>query len=372
MWQIEYAFGFLLITAALSICTMAVHFVSLFVLLETVSILSYAVVALSKNKQSLDGAFQYLIFGGVASAFMLFGISILYGVTGQMAFGSQVYTDLLALQDQELVVLAGIMAFGGAFFKLALVPFHAWVPKIFSATPTAWLAYLSTAPKLLGILVLLRLQGSFNYSNQQILTTVAVASLLIGTLAALRQVDARQMLGFSTIAHAGFILLGAIIPSQFGFQTASFYAIAYAIIAFAAFFVVELLKQSSGSYLLESFGGMGQQSGLVGLSAVLVSIALVGLPPTVGFSGKFLIFSNLFQVFSQTHNNTFLILLIFGLLTAAVSLFFYLKIPYYLYLKPSGTKLSISAAQTAYLLALTAAIVLLFFRSDLLLKTLQY
>ncbi|MDQ3395784.1 MAG: NADH-quinone oxidoreductase subunit N, partial [Bacteroidota bacterium] len=210
-----------------------------------------------------------------------------------------------------------------------------------------------------------------SFDWQLILTAVAVLTMLIGNFSALWQQNARRMMAYSSIAHGGFLLIGIIAFTQFSLNSFLFYAAVYMIMNFGAFFLLNILGNKTGSLIINDYKGLGKEYPYIGIMIIIVMIGLTGLPPTAGFSAKLLIFSSLWDVYQQTGENHLLYLLIFGLLNTIVSLFFYLKIPYFMFFKENK---NIVASKYIYNISdkIVASILIfltliLFFKSDWLL-----
>ena len=364
--QTEFYVVLIAIVLGLFIMAMAVNLISLFVAIELVSMGSYILVAFSREKNSLEAAIQYLIFGATSSAIMLYGFSMLYGMTGSMVFVGKAFQPHLLAQQPLSIFIGSFMAVGGLLFKLAAVPFHVWTPQVYEASPTPTVSFLSVLPKIAALLALMRLLEALGFAQNNALVGIIAASLLIGNFSALWQLDAKKMLAYSSIAHAGFMLVGLCATSKLGSEATTFYVVTYGFINLAAFVLLDVLSQHSGSMQLDSFAGLGRKQPILGVAAVVIALALVGLPPTVGFSGKLLIFTALWDAFQQSQDLTLFYLLIFGLVNAAISLFYYLKIPYQLFFKETDSAIPFvfTLAQKALLAALTIPIIILFFKPE--------
>ncbi|PLK45058.1 NADH-quinone oxidoreductase subunit N [Emticicia sp. TH156] len=333
----EFYVLFLALILGLFIMSMTSHLLTLYVAIETVSICSYILVVINKTKPNAEAGIKYLLTGATSSAVMLYGVSILYGMTGTLNFGSHEFMTFLGQNPPWVANLAVFMTIGGLLFKLSAVPFHSWTPDVYEASPTPIVAFLSIAPKLGVVIVLIRFLNGLSIDFRMTLAIIITGSLLIGNLSALWQNNTKRMLGYSTIAHAGFMLVGLLALNQFGVQSATFYVATYLFITLAAFLLVDLLALKTESYELESLKGLGQENVFLGLAAVIIMIALVGFPPTVGFTGKLLIFTALWNAYNDTGNNVVLVVLIISLLNTAISVFYYLRIPYFMIFKdPKG------------------------------------
>jgi NADH-quinone oxidoreductase subunit N len=316
----------------LSLLTMATHLLTIYLTLELISISSYILVSLSPYKKAAEGGLKYLLFGAASSAVMLYGISLIYGLTGTLDITSQALTAGL-MNNSSLVVTATIvMTLAGLLFKLSLVPFHVWTPDVYEAAPTPLVSFLSVAPKVAVVLVLMRFAGAFPAEYLPVLGVIALISITVGNVAALWQSNARRLLAYSSIAQAGYLLIGIVAYSRFGFESAVFYSAAYLIVNMAAFFMIDLLAPQSNTTLTD-FEGLGKKMVWVSTSLTIVMVALAGLPPTIGFTSKFLIFSSLWDSYQQQHAPWMMWLLVGGILNAAIALAYYLRLPYLLFFK---------------------------------------
>ncbi|WP_338871374.1 NADH-quinone oxidoreductase subunit N [Spirosoma sp. SC4-14] len=336
-------------TLGLFLMTVSVNLLSIYLSIELVSICSYLLTALTTTRKASEGGIKYLLFGSVSSAIMLYGMSLLYGITGTLDLTTDDFGLALAQQDTTVAAVALLLTLAGVLFKLAGVPFHAWTPDAYEAAPVPVAAFFSVAPKAAAVLVLMRLvtalpaqaddaaAGIANDSLQIPLAVLALAGILIGNLSALRQTDAKRLLAYSSIAHAGFLLVGVVAFTEAGFQAVIFYASTYLFISLAAFFLIDMLAQTTGSntLLICQFAGLGSKFPLLSVGLTIVMLALTGLPPTVGFTAKLLSFSALFEAYQRSGNNWLLALFALGLLNALISLVYYLKIPFLLFFRPT-------------------------------------
>lgn len=356
--------------AGLNLLTMSTHLLSIYLSLELVSISSYLLVAISPYKKAAEGGIKYLLFGAASSAVMLYGISLIYGLTGTMNITSEAMTTGLLNNPEPVIAVAIVLTLAGLLFKLSLVPFHVWTPDVYEAAPTPLVSFLSVAPKAAVILILMRLANVMPAQYLPILGGIALISITFGNVAALWQTNARRLLAYSSIAQAGYLLVGVVSYSRFGFETAVFYTAVYLVINMAAFFLVDLLQPRVAT-VLSSFEGLGKRQ--VWISAVLtvIMVALAGLPPTAGFTSKLLIFSALWESYHQQGASWMLWLMIGGILNAAVSLAYYLRLPYFLFFKDTNSmSVAANGSTTGKFLAglLLLVVLLLFFNPDLLMR----
>lgn len=375
-------------TLGLFLMTLSVSLLSIYLSIELVSICSYLLTALSADRKASEGGIKYLLFGAVSSAIMLYGMSLLYGLTGTLDLTADAFGAELARQDAAVAVVAVLLTLAGLLFKLAGVPFHVWTPDAYEAAPVPVAAFFSVAPKAAAVLVLMRIvtalpmetpggaaaEGAAATGLQTPLAVLAVAGILIGNLSALRQTDAKRLLAYSSIAHAGFLLVGVVALSETGFEAVLFYASTYLFISLAAFFLIDLLARSKGSSLtISQFAGLGAKQPLLSVALTVVMLALTGLPPTVGFTAKLLSFSALYDAYQRSADPWLLTLFVVGLLNALISLVYYLKIPFLLFFRaaPAGAPVNDSKLPTAAVwlaVGLVVPVIGLFFKPDWLLN----
>lgn len=376
----------LAMTAGLFLMTLSVNLLSIYLSVELVSICSYLLTALTTSRKASEGGIKYLLFGAVSSAVMLYGMSLLYGMTGTLDLTADVFGTELARQDAAVATVAVLLTLAGLLFKLSGVPFHVWTPDAYEAAPVPVAAFFSVAPKAAAVLVLMRVvtalpveaaNGAATVGALQTpLAVLALAGMLIGNLSALRQTDAKRLLAYSTIAHAGFLLVGVVALSEAGFEAVLFYAGTYLFISLAAFFLIDLLARSHGYDLtISHFAGLGPKQPLLSVALTVVMLALTGLPPTVGFTAKLLSFSALYDAYQLSGKPWLLALFALGLLNALISLVYYLKIPFLLFFRPARPEQpsTVQQAETPKLavwlsVGLVAPILLLFLKPDWLLN----
>lgn len=368
------------ILLGMNLLVMSTHLLMLYLSLEIVSIGGYILAVLSFERKSVEISMKYVLFGIFASAIMLYGMSLLYGFSGSL----HLVEIAKAIQQNNLsfpFLIAFSLAIAGFLFKISASPFHIWAPDVYEGAPTTVVAFFSTTSKAAGLAVLSKfviILGQKEIYN--ILAITALASMLVGNFSALWQSSFKRLLAYSGIAQAGFMLIGLLTVSEEGVKILIFYLVVYILSNILAFGGLTLVENKLKSDSLLSFSGLGQKSLALGISLGISMISLVGLPPTAGFTAKFLIFSQLWQ---DKSNNLSLLLLMVGLLSTAISLYFYLKIPYYLFFKQEAsnqgenehtenkhiqvTDFKLTHFQKAFLLVLAFSLLLFFFRPDWLL-----
>jgi NADH-quinone oxidoreductase subunit N len=362
----------LIISAVLGahLLAMTSNFLMVFIALELLSISSYVLAGYASNKKGAEGSLKYFLFGSVASAVMLYGFSILFGLTGSLDFTHVLNSTIV---QNPLHMVAGLMALAGFLYKIAAVPMHPWAPDVYDAAPIPVIAFLSIVPKLAGIAVLTKFAISMNLvrqnvvSWQTILAIVAIITIGIGNFSALNQNNPKRMMAYSSIAQSGFLLIGIICFSNDGIQFMLFYSVVYLIANFAVFVCLQVFEKNDVNSVF-SFAGLGRIQTKVSVLLLLSFIGLAGIPPTAGFTAKLFIFTSLWEAYQSTGNSILIWLLIFGLLNTVISLFYYLKIPYYAFIKLGPPTISNKKTGIENYLALLLVVVLLvlFIRPDLL------
>ncbi|NQD72207.1 NADH-quinone oxidoreductase subunit N [Sphingobacterium shayense] len=311
-----------------------------FIGIEMVSIASYILVGyFSKNKGQAEASMKYALFGSVCAAVMLYGLSLIYGLTGNLDFQAAAHLQGLMAAPELMTSLALLFTLVGIGFKLGFVPFHVWTPDVYQGAPTSITAFLSTVPKVGALILFTRLYQSYSSTNfyfseliNWYVVLVAIATMLVGNLAALRQTDVKRMMAYSSIGHTGFLLM-AIYAYQDSSAFLFFYICAYVLMNLAAFLFIDQLEYLTKSTLISSYGGLGKKMPVLFTAFSLVCISLIGLPPTIGFIGKLMVFTALFDFTGDYNNTAVILLLVVGALTSVISLFFYFRIPLYAFLR---------------------------------------
>ncbi len=347
----------------LYLMTMAVSGLSIYLSIELVSIGGYLLVAFGIDTKSSEGGLKYLLFGAVCSAVMLYGFSWLYGLTGTLDFTDPIFAQNLSQNSPKVIFVVGVLSLAGVFFKLSLVPFHPYTPDVYESAPTAVVAFLSVAPKAAALLVLMRMVSLLPVDFQPLMAVIALVSILIGNLAALAQNNYKRLLAYSGIAQAGFMLVGLVAFNQVGVESTVFYISVYVSMNLAAFLLLDLLTDSTD---IRHLVGVGHSRPLFAVLLTVVLVSLVGLPLTAGFTAKLLVFSALWQN-NQTNNYLLTSLFVVGLLNVAVSLFYYFKIPFYLFFRESETvvaKPNSNFLVIIWTIVLVLPVIIFFFKSD--------
>lgn len=312
------------------------HFVSLFIGLELLTIPLYAMVGFTRTRRrSIEAAVKYLILAGVSSAFLLFGMALIYAETGSMEFVKVL--NLLKTEDLRLgMLLAGMAMMGVAVgFKLALVPFHLWTPDVYEGAPAPVTAFVATASKGAMTAVLLRFfvlaGGAMPHSLMLILSVVAMASMFVGNLMALLQVNVKRILAYSSIAHLGYLLVAFLCGGSYAVEAATYYLVAYIFTSLGTFGIIAVLSDRDGEpEMIGDYTGLFWRRPLLAGIFAAVLLSLAGVPLTAGFIGKFYILA------SGVDSGAWL-LLTAVVINSAIGLFYYLRIVAAMYQAPDET-----------------------------------
>ena len=331
----------------LNLMAMSANLLMVYISLEMVSIGSYLMVSyLSEKPEQTEAGLKYALFGAVCSAIMLYGISLIYGFTGTLYLGDPAF--LVGLKDVPVMAsgFALVMVLIGVGFKLAIVPLHFWAPDVYEGAPTPVTAFLSTAPKIAGFAILIKFMLAFQNIGIKIadnpltdftvlIATLAILSMLLGNFVAIWQNNTKRMLAYSAIAHTGFMFMALFDFSSTGFKALVFYMLVYVLMNMAAFFIVDEIEEQTGKQNIDEYKGLGKQNSLLLISFLVVLVSLTGLPPTVGFTAKFLVFSASLGAYTTSGSLMILSMIVVAAISTVVSLFFYFKIPLNAFLRQS-------------------------------------
>lgn len=344
----------------------SVNFIMVLLSLELISLSSYLLTGFGFNKSSSEGSLKYFLFGSVATACSIYGLSILYGFSGTLDFTTGQFARNLIELRSPLLLVGALLTLAGFLFKIAAAPFHLWAPDVYESAPTSVVAFISVVPKLAGIAVLTRfilaitLFGQSGYDWQSILAIISIISISIGNLSALSQNNPKRMMAYSSVAQAGFLLIGLVTFSQEGIYFMMFYSTVFLAMNFLVFHTLSQFELN-GRYFIPSFAGLGTQALIPSIVILIGLIALTGLPPTAGFTAKFFLFGSLWVAYQQNSSTILLILFIVGLINTVISLFFYLKIPYYLFVKERTETIDFIKTGTASNLFSLILVIVLFY-----------
>ena len=327
----EYFALLLLATLGMGFVVTSRNLLGAFIALELVSLSFYALTVLNQAKRaSAEAALKYLTFGAVASGFLLFGLSYLYGATGQLDL-----TQMTDLQHSPLLVLAYLLIFVGLGFKLALAPFHLWAPDVYQNAPTPVAGWVGSGSKIAAAALLVTLlQPVFTSPELKAelipaLAALAVASMVVGNLGALRQTNLKRLLAYSAIANAGYLLVGVMAFTVEGNTSVIFYILVYSLASLGAFGVVAVLTDTLGRDAeINDFNGCWKTTPGLAVAFLVFVLSLAGIPPLAGFLGKFYLFFAAIGATPEvaTWHDGFYWLVAFALIMSVVSLYYYLRV----------------------------------------------
>ena len=270
----------------------ASHFLTLYLGLELLALSLYAMVALQRDSSvATEAAMKYFVLGALASGMLLYGMSMVYGVTGSLAL-ADIAQNLADGTDLRIPLVFGIVFIvAGLAFKLGAVPFHMWVPDVYHGAPTAMTLFIGSAPKIAAFAFVVRILGEGLESQvaewRDMLVILAVLSMAVGNIAAIAQSNLKRMFAYSTISHMGFMLLGILAGTQNGYGSAMFYVLVYALMSLGGFGMILLLSRAGfESDKLDDFRGLNRRSPWLAFIMLLLMFSMAGIPPTVGFYAK--------------------------------------------------------------------------------------
>jgi NADH-quinone oxidoreductase subunit N len=316
----EFYFLIFVCTLAMMMLVSAVELLTVYVSIELSSYSLYLLVPMRRNADEyVETGIKYFMIGVTASALMIFGISLLFGVTNT-TFIPQMIRSFPLLMSQPAAVIGLLLALSGFFFKLALFPFHIWAPDVYQGAANQVTAYIATASKMAAAALIIRFTGLSAGASPgliKLLIVLSILSMTFGNLVALIQKDIKRLLAYSSIAHAGYILIGILSLTERGFAGAIYYAMAYLVMNYACFMVILKIADDGHNLQIKELAGLHERAPLLALTLMLGLFGLAGIPPTAGFTGKFL-------VFAAALEKGYLFLIIIGMINATISLYYYL------------------------------------------------
>lgn len=311
--------GMLLFPASNDLLTM-------FVALEVLSLPLYLLSAMARRRRLLsqEAGLKYFLLGAFSSAFFLYGAALLYGYAGSVKLGDIAQAVSDSTRNDQLLLIGTALVAVGLLFKVGAAPFHSWTPDVYQGAPTPITAFMAACTKVAAFGALLRVFyvafGGSGWDWKPMMWIVAILTMVIGSVVALTQTDVKRMLAYSSIAHAGFVLVGVIALNQQGVSSVLFYLLAYGFSTIGAFAVVTLVRDSAGEAThLSQWAGLGKRSPLVAGVFALFLLAFAGIPLTSGFTAKF-------AVFSAAAAGGAGILVVIGVLASAIAAFFYVRV----------------------------------------------
>jgi proton-translocating NADH-quinone oxidoreductase chain N len=368
--QDEYYALILLATVGMMVVASANDLITLFVGFELASMSTYVLAGFEKkNPASLEAALKYFIIGSLSSALMLFGMSLVYGITGSTNIPAIIHffdtTHFMA--ESSLLILAMIFLVGGFGFKMALVPFHMWAPDTYEGSPSVVSALLAAGSKKMGFVAAFRILVlalvAIRVDIQVTFAILAIITMTYGNIVAISQRSIKRMLAYSSIAQAGYISLAFVVMTQMSIAGGVLLALGHALMKAGAFIAVAVVgymvlnddKNAKNTDDLENFAGLGKRAPLTAFSLFVFFLALAGIPPSAGFIGKFVLFYSITVEAVSQASSWLLLIVIIAILNSALSIYYYARVIRYMYvLPPNGEKIKEPAP---YVIALILAMI---------------
>jgi NADH-quinone oxidoreductase subunit N len=311
--------GMLVFPAANDLLTM-------FVALEVLSLPLYLLCALARRRRLLsqEAALKYFLLGSFASAFFLYGAALLYGYAGSIDFAVIAESTAAGTGNEVYLTIGTAMIAAGLLFKVSAAPFHQWTPDVYQGAPTAVTAFMASCTKVAAFGALMRILyvalGGLRWDWRPMMYAVAILTMVVGTVLALTQTDIKRLLAYSSVAHAGFLLVGVTAANQAGLQGTMFYLLVYGLATVGAFSVVMLVRDTAGEAThLKQWAGLAKRSPVVASAFALFLLSLAGIPLTSGFPGKFAVFAAAVEGGATP-------LVVVGVLASAVAAYFYVRV----------------------------------------------
>ncbi|MDD2902766.1 MAG: NADH-quinone oxidoreductase subunit N [Syntrophales bacterium] len=322
--QAEFYLFLTTTTIGMMLLVSSVELLTIYVALELSSYSLYILVPLRRGDGiDVEAGIKYLLIGAVSSGVMLFGLSYLFGATGS-TYLADILPKLPQLASSPIGLLGLLLALAGFFFKLSVFPFHFWAPDVYQGAANQVTTFIATASKAAAVALLLRLAilgAGYGYSFTKALVILSIISMTLGNLVAIIQRDFKRLLAYSSIAHAGYFLIGILTLKEAGYIAAIYYALAYLVMNFTVFMVINEVAKDGRDLKIQELAGLWRRSPLLSLSLIVGLFALAGVPPSIGFTGKLLLFT------SAMSQGYFWLVLI-GAVNGTISLYYYLRVIY--------------------------------------------
>jgi len=332
----EYSLVVLFATSGMMLLTSTQNILLIFISLELLSLSLYTLTAFKKDSaQSAEAGLKYFLFGGISTAFLLFGLSLLYGLSGSTNLSRIALAFQKPLLD-PLALVAMVMTAAGLGFKIAAVPFHLWAPDAYQGAPASSAAFIASSSKVASFFILAQVLligfaagGNLGWASHRpgwlpVIEGMAAASMVLGNLTAIVQSSVRRLIAYSAVGHAGYMLLGILANTRQGVSALVFYVVTYALTTLGAFAVVSVMEERCGGDRLADFAGLSRRAPLLSMCMMVFLLSLAGVPPLVGFFAKFYLFASALSGDDGTHSLLWLVILAIAM--SAVSLYYYLQV----------------------------------------------
>lgn len=329
----EYYALILFSTIGMMLMASGADLLNIYIGLEVMSISIYILTGFKRSKLiSNEASLKYFLLGAFATGFLLYGISLVYGSTG--AINLKQIAGFIADKgsiSNPLLLMGMALIIIGLGFKVASVPFHAWVPDVYEGAPTTITAFMSVGPKAAAFAAFLRILmtafGSTHYEWQKIIYILALLTMTVGNVVAIAQTNLKRMLAYSSIAHAGYLLIALVAANDMGVSSVLFYILAYTFMNIGALAVVIIVSQKGDEFIqIHDFAGLGFKHPGLAVAMSLFMLSMAGIPPTAGFVGKF-------YIFSAAIKSGYIGLAVIGVINSVISVFYYLRIMVIMYMK---------------------------------------
>lgn len=350
---------FLFAAGGMQLFVVANDLLTMFIALEVMSLPLYLLAGMARRRRLLsqEAALKYFVLGAYSSAFFLFGAALVYGATGGINFDDIAFAIPARPQNAALLITGVILILVGMLFKVGSAPFHQWTPDVYQGAPTTLTAFMAAGVKVAAFGAMLRLVysafGSLIWDWRPLLWAITSITLFVGVLAALVQSDLKRMLAYSSVAHAGFVLVGIISGTNAGIVAVLFYLAAYAFTTLGIFLIVSLVRDASGEASnIDAWRGLATKSPLTALSMTFMLLALAGFPLTSGFIAKFSVFAAAVQA-GQTP------IVLLAVLASAIAVVFYLRIVVLMYFRKSDSaEVAVAIPSNFTVIALVASVLI--------------
>jgi NADH-quinone oxidoreductase subunit N len=378
----EFVLLILVATAGMMFLVSTQDLLVIFISLELLSLSLYILSAFNKRSaQSWEAALKYFLFGGMSAAFLLFGFSLLYGLSNSTSL-PHIAAALHGPSLNPLLVIAIVTTAIGLGFKIAAAPFHFWAPDVYLGAPAPSAAFIASGSKVASFFIFFQImalgfvgvEGTASLPHIvrgwiPVLALMAVFSMLLGNLVAIRQTSLRRLLAYSAVAHAGYMLLAIIAHTQQSLAALLYYVVTYSLATLGAFAVISIVEEQRGNDHLINFEGLSRQAPVLSFSLAIFILSLAGIPPLAGFFGKFYLFVTVIQ--STPNTASLLWLVVLAIAMSAVSLYYYLRVLKRVYVAPpanDATTIHSPLLTQIVVLALAIAVTILGCAPNLILK----
>jgi len=326
--QSEYYSLLVFATLGMMVMASAGDFITFYLGLELMTIAFYVLVCFRKNDpKSVEAGIKYILFAAASSAVLLYGLSLVYGYTGSIIIFEVAEAITSGTVLDPIFVLGMVLLVAGLGFKISAVPFHMWAPDIYEGAPTPITSYLAMGSKTASFAILIRLFAAGLYDAAagwvMLVAVLAALSMILGNVVAIPQTNVKRMLAYSSIAQAGYILVGLVAANQAGIKAIMFYAFLYVFATVGAFTVATYYYHVTGSDEIKDYAGLSQRSPLMAAVMVIAMLSMAGIPPLAGFAGKFYLFSSIVA--------DYLWLVLIGLIMSMISVYYYLRLALVMY-----------------------------------------